>query len=68
MTGKLGLVFRGVPLNQSASTACTEDAPTHSPLPLHKIMPEDVVKPNGCDLQTHCKADILKGDNFVIIL
>lgn len=62
MTGKLILVFRGVPLKPGATSAYTEGASIHSPPSLHMIMPEGVVKPDGCDLQTHGKTEISKRD------
>lgn len=49
-------------MKQGPSSVYTEDASIHSPPPLCVIMPEDAVKTKSCDLQTHGKAEISRGD------
>lgn len=54
-------IRRGV-FEAGCHPAYTEGASNHSPPPLRMAMPEDIVKPDGCDLQTPGKAEISKGD------
>lgn len=57
-----GIVFKRGVFEAGCHPRYTEGASIHSPPPLCMDMPEDTVKPDGYDLQTHSKAEVSKGD------